>query len=378
MKMRNMSKNALAVAVGAGLAAMPVLSAQAYEFSISGQVNRSAVMLDNGNDDSIFFTDNDSSSSRLRASGSGDYGGGKAGFNWEHQFESNPNNLIDLPGVLDSKGKISSGPDSDSFRKMDAWFSGDWGKLSLGQASAATDAVTEVDLGGIEWAGGVYAFPIDQMAGANFVSSTGAPIGVVVSSVITSFDGGRTDRVRYDSPQLGGALSFAVSLGNGERLEANIGGNHEFGASAFAWKVGIRDDGDIGASVPGSGGSIVPDNVEPSRTVGSASLRIGSWSFTAAFADVDKDVTGADDPSTIYTKVGYHADNGHNFAIGIGSYDDVAQDNDEAEIFQFGWGYSPNSSVDLYASWTEAELDRPGLSVDDITALQVGTRIKFK
>ena len=56
MKMRNMSKNALAVAVGAGLAAMPALSAQAYEFSISGHINRSIIQLDNGDQDSVIHT----------------------------------------------------------------------------------------------------------------------------------------------------------------------------------------------------------------------------------------------------------------------------------------------------------------------------------
>ena len=57
---------------------------------------------------------------------------------------------------------------------------------------------------------------------------------------------------------------------------------------------------------------------------------------------------------------------------------------DEGEVFQFGWGYSPNSSVDLYASWTEAELDRNAVAfplqqnLEDVTTLAFGTRVTFK
>ena len=372
MKMRNMSKNALAVAVGAGLVVAPVLSAQAYEFAISGQINRMAVQLDNGDQDSLFFLDSDSSSSRIRFVGSGDLGAGKAGMTIEHQFESNTSAKADLPNV-------NSGSDEDSIRKVEGWFSGDWGKITLGQGSDAIDGVTEVDLGGTVWTGGVYAFPVDMMGGVTFVdSSTGARSDTTVSQAITTFDGGRRDRVRYDSPTLGGALSFAVSLADGERLDANVGGTHEFGQSTFAWRVGISDQGDIGTAVTSASGALEPDNIEPSVTVGSAALKIGNWDFTYSFGEEDRDEAGVDDAENTYIRLGYVADNGHSFAIGTGTFDDFKQNNDEAEVFQFGWGYSPNSSVDLYASWTEAELDRPGSSFEDVTAILVGTRIKFK
>lgn len=374
MKMRNMSKNALAVAVGAGLVAAPVLSAQAFEFAISGQINREAVMLDNGDEDSIFFADSDSSSSRIRFVGSGDLGAGKAGMTIEHQFESNSSAALDFPAV-------SSGEDSDSIRKVEGWFSGDWGKISLGQGSDATDGVTEVDLGGTVWTGGVYAYPVDMMGGVTWVTSNGLPnaAGTTVAGAITTFDGGRRDRVRYDSPTLGGALSFAVSIADSEQLDANVGGTHEFGQSTFAWRVGIRDDGDAGGGTTATvGGKLEPDGTEASNTVGSAALKIGNWDFTYSFGERDVDEANRDDGEHTYVRLGYVAENGHSFAIGTGTFDDFAANNDEAEVFQFGWGYSPNSSVDLYASWTEAELDRPGANLEDVTAILAGTRIKFK
>ena len=371
MNMRNMSKNALAVAVGAGLVAAPVLSAQAYEFAISGQINRSIVQVDNGDQSDIFHGDNDDSSSRLRAGASGDFGNGKAGAYWEHQFESNSDFTFDLPNV-------QQGSRPDGLRKAEVWFSGDWGKITIGQGSDAIDGTTEVDYGGGEWVAGVYNYPVSAMASVNYVNSTGAPVGVTVGQSITSFDGGRRDRIRYDSPTLGGALSFAVSHSNGDQIDATIGGAHEFGASKFGWKVGTRDNADAGGTVTTAGGKIEADNIEPSRTVGSAALKVGNWAFHLSFADVDTDIAGRDDPSSTYAKVSYTADSGHSFGIGTGTYDDLAANNDEAEVFQFGWGYAPNSSVDIAASWTEAELDRPGTPVEDVSAIKLGVRVKFK
>ncbi len=330
MKMRNISKNALAVAVGAGLMAAPVLSAQAYEFNISGQINRSIVQLDNGDQSDLFHGDNDDSSSRLRANGSGDFGNGKAGFTWEHQFESNSDVTFDLPNT-------GPGPLSDGLRKAEVWFSGDWGKLSVGQGSDAIDGVTELDFGGNEWIAGIYAYQVSAMAGVTFVNSTGAPVGPVLSTTITTFDGGRRDRVRYDSPTLGGALSFAVSLANGDQIDAQIAGNHEFGQTKFAWAYGFRDDGDAGGTTT-VGGVIEPDKPEGSRTVGSASLKLGNWSFTGAIGERDLDLPGRNDPETTYVKVAYTADSGHSFGINFGTYDDLALNNDEAEVFGFGWG----------------------------------------
>lgn len=375
MKMRNISKNALAVAVGAGLVAAPVLSAQAYEFGISGQINRVVIQADDGNDDAIFFSDSDTSSSRLRAKGSGDFGNGQAGFTWEHQFESNSGASITLPGV-------AAGTRPDGLRKAEVWMSGDYGKITFGQGSDAIDGVTEYDLAGNTfWATSVAAYTVDHMASITFVdTNTGAPTGVTVGSVITSFDGGRRDRIRYDSPTLGGALSFAVSLADGERLDAHVAGNHEFGQSAFTWAVGLRDDGDAGGTVVDAGGAIVPDNIEPSTTLGSASLLIGGFSFTVSFAERDFDVAGRDDGEQTYFRLAYTPDgSAHTIGVGAGTYDDIGANGDEAEVFQFGWSYAANSSVVLYASFTEAELDDiPGTTFDDVTTLAFGTRVTFK
>ncbi len=378
MKMRNISKNALAVAVGAGLVAAPVLSAQAYEFGISGQINRVVIQADDGNDDAIFFSDSDTSSSRLRAKGSGDFGNGQAGFTWEHQFESNSGASITLPGV-------AAGTRPDGLRKAEVWMSGDYGKITFGQGSDAIDGVTEYDLAGNTfWATSVAAYTVDHMASITFVdSNTGAPTGVTVGSVITSFDGGRRDRIRYDSPTLGGALSFAVSLADGEQIDAHIAGNHEFGQSAFTWALGVRDFGDAGARVTNPvTGAIEPDNIEPSHTLGSGSLLVGGFSFTVSFAEKDfDDPTRPSDGEQTYFRVAYTPDgSAHTIGVGAGTYDDIGFEGSEAEVFQFGWSYAANSSVVLYASFTEAELDDiPGVTTfDDVTTLAFGTRVTFK
>jgi len=131
-----MNKKVLAVAVSSALAAP--MAAQAVKYKLSGQINRAAVYQNDGESSDIQFIDNVSSGTRWRLTGSEDIGNGmKVDFNWEWQNSQNP-----------SGAPIKSGDfgEAETMRKAEVWFSGGWGKVSLGQGDGAGNGTTEVDL----------------------------------------------------------------------------------------------------------------------------------------------------------------------------------------------------------------------------------------
>ena len=82
-------------------------------------------------------------------------------------------------------------------RHSNLYLGGEWGKLTVGQASTATDGMAFANLGGPSWLAGVTnscAFYSDGPA-------------------CESNDGGRSDILKYDTPSIGPA-SIAISTGN--------------------------------------------------------------------------------------------------------------------------------------------------------------------
>ena len=83
-----MNKKVLAVAVSSALATP--MAAHAVKYKLFGQVNRAMVYQNDGTNADIQFTDNISSGTRWRLTGSEDIGNGmKVGFNWEWQNSQN-------------------------------------------------------------------------------------------------------------------------------------------------------------------------------------------------------------------------------------------------------------------------------------------------
>lgn len=379
MKMRNINKSVLAVAVGAGLAATPLLSAQAVEIDLYGQINRTIVNLDNGEDSDLSFADNDAGSSRIGVIGSADFGGGEVGVKIEHQFESNSTSGhdIDSAGPL-STGNLIEGGDADSIRKVELYFSGGYGKVSLGQGSDAFDGVTEYDLAGT-FGAGIYAYPVDMMGTLTLVDSvTGFhnAAGITVDSVVTTYDGGRRDRIRYDSPSFGAGLGFSASLANAGRTDFSVNGSHSFGESQLAWAAGISELGETGA------------NTEDETTAISGSLLLANGlSFTVSTSEREFDTAAGvnrDDGEHTYFKLGYKTGK-HAFAVDAFDSENHVGNDDEASGIGLGWEYSAAKNVSVYLSWREVEFD-PGLATavsfsgqdsEDASALQLGTMVKF-
>ena len=211
-----MHKKALTVAIAGALAAP--MAAQAVDITLSGHINRAIFITDSDDKSSTSasVSDNASSGTRIRVTGSGEMmDGGSAGVNLEY--------------AADTSLKLRYG---------EVWFSGDYGKLSLGQG----------DQGG---EGSVYN-------GAAAVLGTGhgqATGGAAVGNYYDSFDGGagRNERIRYDTPSVG-PVSAAISVGNGDQVSAGIKLSQEFGGTSFSAGIGTVQWPGGKSTVSGSAG----------------------------------------------------------------------------------------------------------------------------
>lgn len=430
-----MNKKALTAAIAASLAAP--MAAQAVDFTISGHVNRGIFITDTDDGSEVTVSDNGSSGTRIRATGSGKLDTGHtAGIQLEYGAGS-----------------------SLSVRHANVWFSGDFGKVALGQGSEASDSGVYSDKSGV--------FGIGQ--GQDFGESS-------LGDYFPSLDGGtRTEVIRYDTPALG-PVGISVSAGNGDRYGAkavlntemmdsdikvqlaygkvntdaateeevtgrNIQVHNEAGnmiynrpiadetlqshvnnaedglVTAAVGTPGNPNDGytldelaagaEVGRGEDGNRWSIsenTVDRVTPSGATETLNLSFGmkhasglTWSASWAQAetDVDKHTTMADDsdikPTYFQTTVGYVFGNN---AIALSWYDGKETNgSSESEVTAIGVGFihkMPKAGVELYAAaqnydvaddWRlkdKATGEGPTTAPDvDETVMVVGARVKF-
>ena len=325
----------------------------AVSFKISGQVNRAVEYVDNGKNSEWFHVDNDASSTRFRFVGSEEIGYGlTAGIVWETQFESNSSADIDV-------GQNSDGSSSFTERKLEAYFSGNWGKASIGQGDGAANNTSEVDLSGTAV---INYSDVGVMAGSvNFVDSSGTPVATV-GSTRNNFDGlSRNDRLRYDSPKLGPVtLSASATNGDAWELAASLSTEME-GIGKIAAAIGYIDGQDR-SPYEQLGGSV-------------SFLHDSGVNLTLAYGVRDLD-NRSRDAENYYVKLGYILGK-HAISVEWGQTDDLEVVGDESSSYGAGYVFNIHNGIELYAGYRLYDLDRSGVSTDDITVFMAGTRIKF-
>jgi len=321
-------------------------AAQAVEVSMSGQVNRLLMNVDNGVDSGVVHADNSVSGTRWRLKGDGELDNGMtAGLVYETQLQSNPSSEI-TADTLDSDGiggNVGSG-DYFSTRLAYVWLKGNFGKVAMGQNSGAADGSAEVDNSGttvIQYSGSSA-----DLLGSMVYGNTGVTVGVAR----TNFDAlSRYDNLRYDA----GIQNFtlAASIGNGDKFGASV----RYAIENFGFMFGTWDENDSGNGIAGNSmsASWVADN---------------GFNLTGAYGTDDRD----GDPENFYFKVGYIMGD-HAFGIDWGETRDFGPN--DAESYSIAWVGSIMQGVELYASYRVESLDASG--ADDIDALAGGARIKF-
>ena len=330
----------------AALILMPA-SVQAVEVSVSGQVNRLLMHVDNGDESGVVHADNSVSGTRWRFAGEGELDNGMtAGLLYETQLQSNPSDKITADS-LDSDGFNGDVGDGDHFstRQSNVWVKGNFGKVTIGQGSGAADGSAEVDDSGttvIQYSGA----NADLLGGMEFGNS-----GVTVSDARSNFDGlGRNDNIRYDAAINDFAL--AGSLGNGSKIEASA----RYKMDNLKLMFALWDEKDSGAGNSG-------------RAVSATWTRENGLNLTGAYSSDDRD----GDPSNLYLKVGIKRGEDV-FAIDWSETSDLGQG--DANSASIAWVRSMMQGVEVYASYRVESLDDVP-DADDIDALAGGLRVKF-
>lgn len=344
-----MNKKALAVAI-AGALVVPA-TASAIEYTISGQVNRAIRFADNGAGSAVQHIDNGASNSRINFSASEDIGNGmKAGARIEWAMASNFGSAHAL--------KTGDGPDNTAIRVSALFFSGNWGKVTLGHSYDAHDGRSFSDLSNTWLVNEISSFT--EHGGAIAFGGGG---GTTLGSAFASFDGGRRDGIRYDTPALG-PVTAAVSIHNNERWAIGAGLSTALGGGELSMGVGYTDTGGAGNAA----GAV-------SDFFGISASYLFSQGTSLTLMYGESDITGGGvSPEQYYAKLGHQWGN-HAVSIHYGESDDVSARGEDNTFWGLGWVYTMRKDIELYAGYNNYELDRPGAS--DIDMFLVGSRVRF-
>lgn len=351
----------LATLLAAFLLASP---AAALEAKITGQVNQMVMYADDGKNSDFFVTDNDNSSTRIRATGEEEVGNGvKAGFQVEIEAQENASNTlsIDTTSTSDSTG-FNWGS-----RWLNVYFDTQYGKFEIGKGDAAANGIAELDLSGTSVAG--YS-SIDATArDFQFQNDAGTGSGWTIGDAFANFDGtlSRTERIRYNTPNFAG-LTVAGAAANGG-----------------AWDAAIRYSAEMyGKVVAGVGYTNMQRVSQPAKNYTNIAGSI-SWlmpfglNITGSYGTLDYNDSARTDPTNWYVKVGYMTGI-HAFAIEYDNCADQAGNDFTGTMYGAAYVVKPWKPVELYAAYRVYMLDVPdsaGSDPKDFSQFYAGTRIKF-
>jgi hypothetical protein len=337
--------------------------------TMSGQIARSLVYQDDGKRSELFNTDGVDTNTRLRWIVSGQATesvtvGGIVEMNMP--LSNSTYSLGDGTGTADSAGNASTW----GMRKTEITFAHKAaGKLSLGQGSSAGDGASTQTLG--SWGASMSAQGVGGQGTTKFVdSSTGIATGISVSSANASYDPGRVDRVRYDTPSFGG-LSLSASYGNtngDSGIGANYGGKFggiQVAAAAFY----LRNDSTAGTD-GAVGGSIA---VKHDSGI-SAHLGYTKEDGVTGAAFEGKEWHGGIGYAAQLTNLGTTG-----FAVNYTRSDDTTSAGDEGTVLGVAVNQNISSvGTDVFASYSRVTYDDTStVNYDDFSAIMVGSMLSF-
>lgn len=332
--------------------------------SLSGQVNRAALYVADGENNELFHVDNDNSSTRFRLIARGQVTDDFAvGSQIEVQMESNST------ASVNQESDNGVGGTSFTERKLEVYLdSATYGRVWLGQGDTASNSTSEVDLSGTSVV--AYSAIGDMAGGMKFVNADTKAFGPAIGDVFSNFDGlSRDDRIRYDTPKFAGFQASTSHISGG------------------GWDAALRYSADYGeiktaAAIAYANNSSL-STTQDSRVNGSISV-LHDNGLNATFAAGSAEITdpNRDDATFYYGKVGYIAnifDIGKTaLSVDFVQTEDLAANGDEATSYgAFAVQHFSEYGTELYAGVRNHELDRTGSNFDDIMAAIAGARVKF-
>jgi hypothetical protein len=324
---------------------------------------------DDGIDSDTMMVDNGASRSRVTITGSDNLGigGMKAGVRMEWSVASNISSNVTIKG---RNGNVTGNDIAFDIRHSALWFSGNWGTLTMGHTSGAYDgAIFAGDQSGSVFLAGIEASGATFGGAIGFRTSAGGATGTTVAAAVSTFDGGRYDLVRYDTPKFG-PISAGVSVGDNQRWE--VAGNLD---TAFA-----------GHKVAGAFGYEDRENDNGTESWGGSIGVLFSQGTNIHFAYAERDIHARvpggfggtlRTAEQFYVKLGHRWGN-NSVAVDYAETDDSARAGDEATMWGIGFAHDiPGPNVQLYTGYRNFDLDRPGVNTEDVDTFNVGARVRF-
>lgn len=348
----------------------PVINSKFENVNVSayGWINRAMLFADNGDSSDTYFVDNSNSQSRFGLNAnvgvSDDF---NVGAKFEYGFSSSGSSSVNQ--------LESSNSGSFNLRHADLFFADKrYGKLSLGRGSMAADGTSEVDLSGTsivsyasisDMAGGQYWY--DGVTGINTANET-AGLLTQVGDAFSDFDGGRKDRVRYDTPTFYGFMGSASAAAD-DAFDIAVRYNREYGMAKVGMAVAYQETGDNA-------------NVDSIYNGSMSVLFDFGLNVTLAGGVREAALTGRDDAEFYYAKLGYRADlmelGKTSFSIDYAQNDDVAVNGGDAN----SWSVAMVQNIDdwgteVYIGFRQYMYDEVGTAYDDVNVVMTGARLKF-
>jgi hypothetical protein len=375
-----MNKKLLAVAITSALA-VP-MAAQAVSFKISGHVNRAIMFADDGNDSDVMQVDNLASQSRLILTGSDNLGVGgmKAGVHMEWGFSSNASTNVTIKGRNGNTGGTDT---AFNIRHSYLWFSGNWGKLTMGHTSAANDGshskgeFTPLFLANLTVAATSFGSAI---AYQNAGTQTAATVG----NTTASFDGGRYDVLRYDTPRFG-PVGAKVSVGDNGRWAVGADLSTSFSGAKIAAGIGYEDNEQDGGFDQWaiSGGVMFSQGTALAISYSERDRYANNPASTPSFAG-----DANNDAENFYVQLS-HTWGNNTIGIDYNETDNgraIAATNagvagEDATSWGIGFVHQiPGPNVQLYTGYKNYDLDSPAGGVgntEDVDVFNIGARVRF-
>jgi len=343
-----------------------VSGSERVKLAVSGQVNRAVNVADDGDQTDAYFVDNGASNSRIRFVGTGAINEDLT-LGTKFELALAPNYSVDVNQNNQESGDFYDERIAELYLQ-----SKQYGMLTLGKGSTASDSTAEVDLSGtdvVQYAsyGDIAGGMIFRRSGDNQLTEKDIDF-VKVGSAFTDFDGlSRKSRLRYDTPAIYG-FGLAGSVISNRRWDTAL----RWSGSGYGLKMGAA------AAV-----AYVNESSADYQYDGSFSVLHEETGLNFTFSAGSKDVDAGDDPYNIWGKLGWQTQfcplGTTSFGVDYGHIENYSADGDEGDSFGFAMVQSfADYGTELYFQFRQYSLDRDTLAdVDDINVGTIGARVKF-
>jgi hypothetical protein len=337
--------------------------------TISGALVRSMQYVDNGQSNDWRNTDGGTDNSRLRILVSGKLTESlSVGGTWEANLPVSNNQGSTTTTGTGQQGTVTSAGDSGEFgfRKTEIKFShATMGSFTIGQGSTSSDNKPSLDStvnnnAGMSHGGDVMIY--DKTGNAQTTSTGGGQFA--------SYFGGRADRLRYDSPSVGG-FKVSGSVAEDNFYDVGITYGAAMGDVTVAAAIQMRHltseypNENYGGGLAlkhASGLSAGAHYGKEASTDPTSTIDGSSWGVEAGYTTSSMSNLGATSFSVVYTEA-----------------DETAADNFQAELVGFHVAQGLPAGVNVFAAYEVASFDdgSAATSLDDIAVFLVGTRLMF-